>query len=817
MKTYFLSIAFALCTWLSVASTDASIRIKVTGSVSDQKGQPLVGATVKAIESFQGTTADSQGNFELLLSRRGSYRVTASFIGYQSVTQEINADEQNHLNFVLPEQTIMGEEVIVHGTRASGRMPIAYTNLNTEEIRSLNMGADIPFLLELTPSVVAVAEGGSGVGYTSFRIRGSDMTRINITVNGIPLNDSESQGVWWVNMPDFVSSVDNVQVQRGVGTSTNGPAAFGATVNFQTSSLTPEPFALAETMIGSYNTLRTTLRAGTGLVNDRFSFEGRYSSVNSDGYIDRAFSNHESMFLTGAWHTPNSILRLNMLHGDQRTGITWEGNPGDLVDSLPTYNPAGYMFTDDNGVPQYYSNETDNYTQTHYHLIYGHQLGRALSLKMAAHWTIGKGYYEQFKVDEELGDYGLMPIKLADSIFTNTDLVRQKWLDNDFYGASLNLTYRLQRVEAILGGGWNRYDGYHFGNILWTSINAGIPKDHEWYRNRGVKDDMNVFGKIIWQATPSLAAFADVQGRSIAYDLSGLDDDTLSLDQSHQWTFVNPKAGATYSLNASNEVFASLAIANREPTRADIKDAMKFDTKETPRHETLANLEVGYTFRSPGAAIGVNLYYMQYRDQLVHTGKLSSVGYPLMTNVPNSFRRGVELSGALRPVKWFRWDANLTLSQNIIEDFTDFVEHYDENDEKWEYIGQLENNLGRTNISFSPSVIGSSLVRFEPLRDLGVSFISKYVGSQYFDNTSNPSRMLDAYFVQDLRLDYKLKLTGIKGVNLQLAVNNVLNNHYVANAWVWRAVVDGQDGEYREDGFYPQAGINFMLRVGVEF
>lgn len=801
--------------WLAGANPiEAEGVYKVSGRVIDANGNPLTGAVVLVDNSLLGTSTNSNGSYSLTLRRIGEYNLIASFMGFKNEALEIFIDSDTQVDFTLTTESIMGEAVIVSATRASSKMPIAQTTINSDELERSKSGFDIPYLLEMVPSVVAISEGGTGIGNTSFRIRGTDMTRINVTVNGIPVNDPESQGVWWVNMPDFANSVDNVQIQRGVGTSTQGAGAFGATVNFQTKSLNPQPFAQGEVMAGSFNTYRTSVKAGTGLINDRFSFETRYSKIASDGYIDRGWSNHQSLFFTGAWHTANSLLRFNVIHGEQHTGITWEGTPSYMLNDNRTYNPAGYMGDDLNGNPVFYPNESDNYLQNHYQLVYSHQFGDKFKLNLAGYMVTGEGYYEQFKGNRKLTDYGIEPIEMGEDTVRRVDMVRQKWLDNNLLGITYSLSYYTNTLSTILGGGWNRYSNDHFGNVLWTSVNLGIPNNFEWYRNNGKKDDFNIFLKSTYEVVDNFSLYADLQLRTINYSLTGIDDDLASLDQSHSWEFFNPKAGVFFRISPSQEAFLSVGVAHREPTRADIKDAMKYGVDQTPRYERLIDYELGYNLKSQILAIGVNMFYMDYNDQLVLTGKLSDVGYPLMTNVENSYRAGIELMGGFMPISWLRWDANLTLSRNRIMSFVEYVDLYDSN---WEFVGQLENQLGETDISFSPAVVGSSQIRFQVTKDFGVSIISKYVGSQYIDNTSSSDRKLDAYLVNNLKIDYKLNLKGTKGLNFQLMVNNILNEQYIANGWVWRAAFNDGSPEYIEDGYFPQAGINFMGKVVVEF
>ncbi len=811
MRKFFV-LLLMLSGYLLAASNPETLT-SITGKVVDEQNRPLAGVNVTIEGSLVGVATSMNGTF-LLNLKPGSYTLTFTYVGYKKKNLQVQVPMQSELKVTMEVDPIMAEEVIVSATRATGRMPIAYTNIPKEELKSLNSGFDIPYLLELSPSVVATSEGGTGVGNTAIRIRGTDMTRINVTVNGIPLNDSESQGVFWVNMPDFASSVDNVQIQRGVGTSTNGAAAFGATVNFQTVTLEPKPYANVEGMAGSFGTLKTNARVGTGLINDAFSFEGRYSSLQSKGYIDRGWSDHKSLFATGAWHRQNSLLRFNLIHGEQHTGITWVGTPSDSLKTNRRFNPAG-MYSE-GGVVMFYDNESDNYTQTHYQLLYSHQLSAGFTFNLNLHYTKGDGFYEQYKPNQRFSKYGLPALTIGGETYTRTDLIRQKWLDNHFYGSTLSVNYKQSGISALFGGGWNQYDGDHFGNILWTKVNASIPKNYEWYRNNSIKTDMNLFAKATWELTSSLSVFGDIQFRGIVYKMSGPDDDLAPLDQQHSWQFFNPKVGLSYTFNSASNAYFSYGVANREPARADIKDAMKWGSSHTPKAERLYDFELGYTFKTQQIALGANAYYMYYKDQLVLTGKLSEVGYALMENVAKSYRRGVELSCAILPVNWLKWSGSATVSENKIIDFVEYVDQYD-NDTDWTHIDQRVTELGTTNISFSPSVVASSQLRVEPLKNLGFTLISKYVGRQYLDNTSNATRMLNDYMVNNIKFDYLHRVSGLANLRIELFVNNVFDSKYVANGWVYRAAFANGAPDYREDGMYPQAGINFMTRLAVEF
>jgi iron complex outermembrane receptor protein len=811
MKKFFVLLLLIVPGYGAISNPETLAEL--TGKVVDEQNRPLIGVNVTIENTLIGVATGSEGIFSINV-KPGSYNIAFTYIGYKKKWVTVTIPLKTELVIAMEVDPIMAEEVIVTATRASGRMPIAYTNIPKEELKRINSGFDIPYLLELSPSVVATSEGGTGVGNTAIRIRGTDMTRINVTVNGIPLNDSESQGVYWVNMPDFASSVDNVQIQRGVGTSTNGAAAFGATVNFQTVTLEPKAYANVEGMAGSFGTFKTNARVGTGLINNAFSFEGRYTALQSNGYIDRGWSNHKSLFATGAWHRQNSLLRFNLIHGEQHTGITWEGTPSDSLSSNRRFNPAG-MYSE-NGATKYYDNESDNYTQTHYQLLYSHQASDALTMNFNLHYTVGLGFYEQYKANQKFSKYGLPSLTIGNATYTQTDLIRQKWLDNDFYGATLSANYKISSISASLGGGWNKYDGDHFGNLLWTKVNTNIPNNYEWYRNNSIKKDFNLFAKAIWEATNTVSLFGDLQYRAIDYKMTGPDDDLALLDQKHSWQFFNPKAGLSYSINANSNAYFSVGVANREPARADLKDAMKWGNAQTPKSERLIDYEMGYTYKSQKVLLGVNIYYMNYKNQLVLTGKLSDVGYALMENVPNSFRRGVELSWGLLPASWIKWTGTATFSQNKILNFVEYVDQFD-NENDWTPLAQRVTELGTTNISFAPSVVAGSQLRVEPLKNFGITLILKYVGKQYLDNTSNETRQLDGYFVNNIKVDYLLKVGGLANMRLEVYINNLLNENYVANGWIYRAAFANGSPEYRVDGFYPQAGTNFMTRLAIEF
>ncbi|HOA08697.1 MAG TPA: TonB-dependent receptor [Tenuifilaceae bacterium] len=817
MKKFFLLLLMQLAAaWAFGNPTDFSGSLKVSGRVTDSEGNPLVGATVALEGTLLGTSTNPDGSFVLNRLRPGTYVLIASFVGFETARLNLVLQENVVINITLKESTLMFDEVVVSATRASGRMPIAQTTISKEQIDGNNTGFDVPYLLELQPSVVATSEGGTGIGNTAIRIRGTDMSRINVTVNSVPLNDAESQGVFWVDLPDFTASVDNLQVQRGVGTSTNGAGAFGATINFQTVSLSQTPFTSFDIFAGSYNTWKLSARFGTGLVKEKFSFEGRYSQLGSDGYIDRAGSDHRSMFMTAAWHGAKSLIRVNIIHGEEHTGITWEGTPDYMLQINRRYNPAG-EYTDEFGNTRYYKDQKDNYWQTHYQLISTFSLGSNLTLNATVHLTDGKGYYEEFKEDRKFSKYALPNLVLGIDTIRTSDIIQRKWMENQFYGAVASVNYRKKSLEVAVGGGWNRYDGDHFGRILWSAYNYGLPKDYEWYRNNGLKTDWNIFAKSVWQPGKMLSLFADIQLRGIQYDLKGPDSDLLPVDQEHSWHFVNPKIGTTFRFSPASELYVSFGVANREPSRSDLKDALKGATGFAPKPERLYDWELGYGLRHQDFAINTNIYYMKYRDQLVLTGELTDVGYALMDNVPDSYRAGVEILLGLKPFQWLNVEANTTFSRNIIEHYTNYVNLTD-NPTDWNETGLTEAEyLGNTTISYSPSVVGSAKITVTPVKALYFSWIGKYVGKQYIDNTESSSRSLDAYFVNNIVGEYKFSPKMAKSISLQVVVNNLFNLKYEANAWVYRTKFQSGDPEYVSIGYYPQATRNFMLRLAVGF
>lgn len=782
----------------------------LAGKVTDINGEPLAGASVIVEGTFQGVLTDAGGNYLIDGLKAGSQRIRYSFIGYETQSREINLTGDAREDVSLKPKAIITDDVIISATRAGDRTPLAYSNVTGGVLEKQNSGQGIPYLLSLTPSFVETSESGNGIGYTSLRIRGTDASRINVTIDGIPLNDPESQQVFWVDLPDLASSVDNIQVQRGVGTSSNGAGAFGASINIQTKGIENEPFAEINSAAGSFGTFRNSITAGTGLLKDRFAFQMRYSDLRSDGYVERTGSAHNSAFFSALYRTGKSLIKANVILGKEKTGIGWWGVPKEILEVNRRYNPAG-EYTDEYGIVRYYDNETDNYTQNHFQLIFSRRMNDYLSLQSALHYTWGKGYYEEFREDAGYSKYGLPPVSIGGINFDETDIVRRKWMANDFYGLVYSLNYKKDKLDAKIGGGMNLYSGDHYGRIIWMRHPGSAESNHQWYFNNGEKREASLYGKADYSLSEQLSVFGDLQYRFVNYSLRGEDDDLKDIGQSHSFSFFNPKAGLFYRLSSGQEAFLSLSVANREPTRTDFKEAAG-DSEATPRPERLYDLEAGYVFRSARSSVGLNLYGMYYRDQLVPTGELSNVGYSIMTNVEKSYRIGAEITAGFKPSGSIGLDMSLTISSNKI---VNFLEHYiDYNTTDWseEY---RSNNLGTVDIAYSPSITGSSDLYANILPPLKVHLISKYVGRQYFDNTMNSERMLDPYFVSNAMIDFEPALKSLRGASLQLLVTNIFNVKYESNAYGGNWFEDGQEKTWAY--YFPQAGTGFMLRLGLKF
>ena len=713
------------------------------------------------------------------------------------------------------------EEVIVSATRAGKSTPMSYNNINEAELKRQNAGTNIPMILQTLPSLVSFTEGGTGVGNTSLRIRGTDATRINVTLNGMPLNNPESQEVYWVNLPDLSSSLQSVQVQRGVGTSTNGSAAFGASMSLKTVGANSEAYGEASTSIGSYGTFSSSLAAGTGLLNNGFALDGRYSKVLSDGYIRNGKVDHGNLFLSLSHYGSKQLLRFNYINGIQHTGITWNGvSPKDIEEHGRRYNTAG-MYKDTAGNIRYYDNDTDNYYSDIFQLIFTRELSDKLSLNVNLSYNNGYGYYENYRSgsDMQKGDkyskFGLENQVVDGVEYKSSQLIRRKLLSNDFYVANFSLNYNLNPLQLVFGGFWSDFDGSHYGTLPWVKYNQDIPANYEWYRNEGRKKEVNFFTKAEYQVNDIVSLFADLQYRYIDYRFTGIDDDMADLTSNHYFSFFNPKAGVFIKPNDNNQFYASVAVGNREPLRTDLKDGIKFGAEKTIKPERMIDYEAGYRFTSDkGLVIGANLYYMDYNNQMVQTGKLNDVGYKILENVKDSYRTGVELETQIPLSNTLRVDANATFSKNIIKNYTAFYDVYDSYYDK--VIRQDSESLDNTDISFSPNVIAMGSLTYTPVNNLFFNLMGKYVGKQYYDNTSSKENSLEDYFITNFTAGYTFSKSKFGEIDLQLMINNLFDKEYIANAWVSTdRLEDGQSFVYK--GLFPQATRNFMGRVTLRF
>ncbi len=679
--------------------------------------------------------------------------------------------------------------VEVKAIRAGENAPFTKTNLTKKEIAKLNLGQDIPFLLNQTPSVVVSSDAGNGIGYTGIRIRGTDATRINMTINGIPYNDAESQGLFFVNLPDFSSSVNSIQVQRGVGTSSNGAGAFGATINFSTNEVNKDAYAELNNSFGSFNTWKNTIKAGSGLLNDRFTVDLRMSSISSDGFIDRASTDLQSLYFSTAYLGKNNSLRLNIISGKEKTYQAWYGiSEADLLAGNRKVNYAG---TNKPGEP--FENETDNYKQDHYQLFFNQTLNSRLTLSTALFLTKGKGYYEQYRDDETYTRYGLPGPG-------SSDFVRQLWLDNDFYGSVFSLQHRGKKTQTTFGGAITSYSGDHFGELIWASNGMPSPT-HRWYDNDAVKNDFNIYLKEQVQLNPAWDIFGDLQFRNVTYRISGFrDNPSLSVD--NNFNFFNPKLGISYH-HKNWKGYFSYGHAGKEPNRDDFEAG----AQRQPKAEKLHDFEAGIEQSGSTCSWSATLYYMHYSNQLVLTGLINDVGAYTRTNIPKSYRTGIELQATAKFSSWMNATANMAFSRNKVLDFTEYIDDYDNG-------GQKINQFGKTDIAFSPNIVGGSSLNFIPAANTEISILSKHVGKQYLDNTQNENRMLDEFSVHDLRLMHTLKFRWLKEISLIGQVNNLLNKKYEPNGYTYSYIWGGET--VTENYYFPMAGRNFMIAVNVK-
>ena len=797
----------------------------ITGQVIDAATQePLEGATVVESETTNGTATGADGSFSLqLFSDR--YEITIRFVGYRTERIRIT-DTAQPLLISLDTQPVLSGEVFVNALRVDESTPIAYSNITRTDIESRNFGQDIPFLVQTTPSVVSTSDAGAGVGYTGIRVRGVDPGRINVTINGIPLNDSESHGVFWVNMPDLASSTQNIQIQRGVGTSTHGAGAFGATMNLQTALLDPEPYSEINTGIGAFGTRKANIKLGSGLMDNGWQFEGRLSKIDSDGYIDRASSDLQSFYLSGARHGERSLLKADIFSGSEVTYQAWNGVPEPILNGdsnqLESYIFNLFLSSEDAshwrsnlGNRRFneftYDDQVDNYKQDHYQLHYSYRITDDWLANASLHYTYGRGYFEQFRRNDRLSSYNISPILIGGDTISRSDLVRRRWLDNHFYGAVFSTRFdRANEWNLTFGGGYNEYDGDHFGEVIWARFAGNSDLGDRYYDNNGFKSDFNIYGKLNYYLSPSLNTYLDLQYRTVSYQFVGLRVDGQTgeisdVSQRDRIPFFNPKAGVVYRFANVHRAFASISVGGKEPTRRDYVESTE---QSRPNPERLYDFEFGYSGLMGPVDIGVNLYYMLYKDQLINTGEINDVGNIVRENVPDSYRAGVELQLGAQLLQSLSWNGSVTLSRNKIDEYVRFVDDFDVG-------GQQEEVFTDVDISFSPSVIGNSMFSYQR-NGFSTELISQYVSRQYLDNTANSNRSLDPYLVNNLQLSYLFdQIDIVKSVTFSVQVNNLFDVKYESNGYSFGWIAGGEERFFNY--YYPQAGRHIMTNLKVRF
>ena len=710
----------------------------------------------------------------------------------------VNLNAQEKIQDTIKTQIL--DEVLVKSIRVDTDSPITHSNVDKEELAKTNLGQDIPVLLNYLPSVVTTSDAGAGIGYTYIRVRGSDASRVNITINGIPYNDSESQGTFWVNMPDFASSIENLQLQRGVGTSTNGSGSFGASLNILSDGVSDNAFSEIGIAGGSFNSQKYNVKFSTGLLNDHFEVSGRLSKITSDGYIDRASSDLKSYFLQGAFINDNTLIKALVFGGKEKTYQAWYGIDAETLENDRTYNPAG-IYTDDDGNVKFYDNETDNYSQDHYQLFWNQKINNNWTTNLGLNYTYGRGYYEQYKEDEDFVFYNFEPIVLGGEVINTTDLIRRRWLDNDFYVINANANYKKDNLEVSTGIFYSHYDGDHYGEVIWAKYASNSEIRDRYYEGNGKKNEFTVFAKATYKFKEKWSIYGDLQGRFLTYKTSGLTSDRVPLEVNEKYNFFNPKTGLSYELSNKNQLYVSYGKAHREPRRADFENGIT-------KPEKLDDYELGWRFKAQKNTINTNIYFMNYKDQLVLTGAIDDTGAPLRATSGKSYRLGLEIDATFLIGDNFRILPNLALSSNKNLDFVSPID------------GELV-NLGTTNLSFSPNIVAGNKFEYEPITNLQLGLYTKYVGEQYMGNVDSDVSKLDAYFVNDFNVSYTIdNIPFLREIVVTGLVNNIFNIKYVSNGYYYTyddTWTDPTTTTIEGTGYYPQATINFLVGAAVKF
>lgn len=796
--------------------------------VDSETGESLIGVNIVASTPSKDyvLVTDFKGNFDLDLSENPSIKLSISYVSYATVQTTVSTEmivkEGRYVISMNPENTFL-EPVNISALRASDLSPIAYANIDKEEIAKRNEGRDIPFILKELPSTVVSSDAGNGIGYTSMRIRGTGTSGINVTINGIPLNDPESHGVFWVNTPDLSTSASSIQVQRGVGSSTNGAGAFGASVNIKTNDIQTKPYAVSELFGGSFNSVKANLSFGTGLLNDHWAVDGRISSIQSDGFVDRASSDLRSYYLSASYYSEKTSVQLVHFGGNEVTYQAWYGIPDvklneDMAgiqeyivnNGLSSADSANLVDSDPRKYNLYtYDNQVDNYSQDHTQLHFSHEFNKNWLLNTSLHYTGGRGYFEEYKGQESLSNYGIDDLIIGGDTITDSDIIRRRWLNNDFYGLTYNLRYTQSHLALNIGGALNQYDGDHFGEVIWAQYASNSQIREEYYQSFSQKSDVNTYVKAEW-SYGSLQYFADIQFRRVDYSSAGQDNDLSAIAIREEFNFLNPKAGISYQLNKNDRAFASISVGGREPTRSDFIDA---NINQKPVQETLIDYELGYEKRTSKMRLAANAYFMDYQNQLAATGQLNDVGSPIRVNVDDSYRLGLELAAQYALSKKFQLSVNLSVSQNKILNHTEYTPSYDA---AFNFIGYDTLSFDNTTIALSPSMVAGFSLMYSPIDGLELSTRTQFVDVQYLDNTQNKDRSLDAFSTTDLRVQYSLPKKIFGGnLSLNFLAANVFDAFYTPNGYTYGYFVDGY--EVRDNLLYPMAGTNLMGGIRFEF
>jgi iron complex outermembrane recepter protein len=786
-------IIFTLLFFLNLISQNT-----LEGFLKNKDGERINNARVIVLGTKLHALTDREGYFRFTKLKKTEYTIVLEHIAYEKKSTLLQTNTNNDI--FLDDRSYISSEVSVSALRLNENAPLSFTNVSKKEIEANNFGQDLPYILANTPSFVESSDAGAGLGYTSFKIRGTDISRINITIDGIPLNEGESHGVWWVDLPDLASSLESVQIQRGVGSSTYGTGSFGAAVNIKTNDISNEFKSSANVGFGSYNTNKQSIRINSGMLNDNFNLDLRYSKIKSDGYIDRASSDLNSFYSMLSFIDEKNLIRFNYIHGKEKTYQAWNGVPKEKLGTDRTFNSYNY------------ENETDNYTQDHYRLHFHRMFSNKLSANLSFHLTHGEGYYEQYKAGKSLSSYGLDSLQFNSQWYKNLDIIQQRWLDNDFWGFVSSMDYQLESGKTSLGISVNRYFGDHFGDIIrYQKRNAqnnlfiNEESSYRWYESYGDKREFSAFAKLDLTIESVIHTYLDFQYRKVNYEISGIDNDLRDISQVHDYSFFNPKLGLSYDLFEGAQTYASFSVANREPARSDLTDA---NAVVKLKAERLFDYELGLRYQSEQTSVMLNAYYMDYKDQLVLSGAINDVGSPIKVNVPESFRAGIELSVKSQLNSLFSIEYHGAFSQNKIRNLKEYVDD-------WDNEGQQKTFFYKnTDISLSPNTIQSFQIDYKPAENLLFSLNSKSVSEQFIDNSSSQDRKLDAYNVINLQAHYRYEMNHfIKYVEFKIKVNNMFYEKYESNAWVYSYFESNERKSLF--GFFPQAPRNFLIDLSI--